>query len=131
MLEHIFAWTALLLVVEYMILANVTMHYRRTHKVPYDQKETIEITRWRRAHSNFNEYVPLFLILFYVLKTYHPSQGWYFSFAIAMVVGRLIHGAGLTTQEQKKRFIPRSIGMLLTMYALVGTTLYLFILALS
>lgn len=129
MLDHIFAWTALLLVIEYMVLANVTMHYRRTHKVAYDQKETMEITRWRRAHSNFNEYVPLFLILFYVLKTYHPNPAWYFSFGTAMVVGRLIHGAGLTTQEKKKRFIPRSIGMVLTLYALVGATLYEFILA--
>lgn len=131
MLDQVFAWTAFILVILYMVLANGTMHYRRTHKVAYDSKETPELIRWRRAHSNFNENVPLFLILFYVLKSYEPSTAWYLTFSVSMVLGRLIHGFGLTTQEQKKRFIPRSIGMILTMFALVGTTIYVLILALS
>jgi hypothetical protein len=76
-----------------------------------------------RVHSNFAEYVPLSLILLYLVE----GQGAYplllHGLCLCLLVGRLSHAFGVSQNNENYRF--RVLGMALTFTTLVASSAYL------
>lgn len=53
------------------------------------------LTTRMRAHANFIEYAPLFLILLGLIEMARGSETWLWAVAILFVLGRLLHAFGM------------------------------------
>ena len=70
-----------------------------------------------RAHANFAEYVPLFLILLTLIELAHGSDDWLWAVAILFVLGRLAHPFGM---QAGKLTTLRIVGIAITWLVLLG-----------
>lgn len=68
---------------------------RRRHTVLIGHGGKTEIATRMRAHSNFIEYAPFFLILLAVVELARGSQPWLWLIAILFVLGRIAHAFGM------------------------------------
>jgi len=80
----------------YVLLGLRVINLRRTGQGPaLGQTGDERFTRAVRAHANFGEYAPIFLILL-GLYEYHGGIVWVlFTSAIIFLIGRLMHAIGL------------------------------------
>ena len=75
------------------------------------------LARAIRVHGNFSEYVPLALILLFLLEQSGAHAGWVGPLCGVLVLGRLLHALGLSRSAGTS--VPRFVGMVLTFTALV------------
>ena len=73
-----------------------------------------------RVHSNFAEYVPLALILFYFLEVETDADLWIHVLCVSLIIGRLLHAYGVSQVEENYRF--RVAGMILTLGCLISAS---------
>jgi len=108
---------AALLGILYFNISLTTIKGRRSQKVSLGSGENNEILHLVSAHSNFSSYVPIFLILFYLLEqTTLPSFILYILGGI-FTLGRILHFISLKNKE--KTFTKRVMGMRLTLMPLM------------
>ena len=74
-----------------------------------------------RAHANFTEYAPLFLILLGLVELARGSETWLWAVAIAFVLGRLAHAFGM---DRPAPNVLRVGGMVLTYLPLLILAAY-------
>lgn len=74
-----------------------------------------------RAHANYIEYTPLFLILLGLVELSQGSQTWLWGVAILYILGRLAHPFGMDRPAPNKL---RMIGILVTWIVLLGLAVY-------
>jgi uncharacterized membrane protein YecN with MAPEG domain len=74
-----------------------------------------------RAHSNFTEYMPLFLILLALVELARGSEAWLWGVAILFVIGRILHPFGMDRTTTNPL---RTGGMALTLLSLLILALY-------
>ncbi|WCT73150.1 MAPEG family protein [Sphingomonas naphthae] len=79
-----------------------------------------------RAHANFNEYVPIALVLMLVLELRVGHAAGLWALGAALIVGRLLHPFGL---ERPAPNPFRMAGILLTWLATLGLALWAIYLA--
>jgi uncharacterized protein len=79
------------------------------------------LIRRMRAHSNFVESTPFFLILLAALEATQGSPGWLWYVGIAFIFGRLAHGLGMDGGTFEKG---RMVGTLITFLTLLGLAGY-------
>jgi uncharacterized membrane protein YecN with MAPEG domain len=79
------------------------------------------LIRRMRAHANFAEYAPFFLILLGLVELADGPKSWLWGFAVAFILGRILHVFGMD-RPSPNRF--RLIGMILSMLSLVGLAFY-------
>lgn len=79
-----------------------------------------------RAHANFTETAPLFLILLAVVEISGGTRDWLLWAGIAFVVARIVHAFGM---DRKAPNIFRAGGMLVTVGLLVGLAVYAIVLS--
>jgi uncharacterized membrane protein YecN with MAPEG domain len=72
-----------------------------------------------RVHSNFAEYVPLTLLLIFMLESLGAARALIHAPYLALLCGRLCHAYGVSQLSEK--FGYRIAGMALTFTALMGT----------
>ena len=70
-------------------------HLRRRHHISIGDQDNIAVRTRMRAHANFAENVPLFLILLALLELSHGSDMWLWGAAIAFVLARIAHAFGM------------------------------------
>jgi hypothetical protein len=75
------------------------------------------LLRRMRAHSNFIESTPLFLILLVLVEHGAGSSLWLWGAAILFILARILHAFGMDRQSPSPL---RMAGMLLTVLVLVG-----------
>ena len=99
----------------------------RVSRLRWSQRVSIgdggnELVRTRmRAHANFVEYAPLFLILLALIEMASGSETWLWAVAILFVLGRLAHAFGMDRAAPN----PLRIGGMIATYApLVVLALY-------
>ena len=68
---------------------------RMRDKVSIGDGGNLTIVTRMRAHANFVEYAPLFLILLGLVELARGSQTWLWATAILFVLGRLAHAFGM------------------------------------
>jgi uncharacterized membrane protein YecN with MAPEG domain len=71
-----------------------------------------------RAHGNFVEYVPLILLLLALLALDGLGAAWLHVMGIALTLGRILHGWGLSTSGREN--FGRSAGIVLTWLAMLA-----------
>jgi hypothetical protein len=113
--------TAAILTVLYIGLALRVIYLRRTGVGPsVGLGEDERFLRAVRAHGNFSEYAPLFLILLFLAELQGAAQWLLGAMAVSFIAGRVVHAAGFG-------FIGRgpwrTIGMVLTNTALLAGAL--------
>jgi uncharacterized protein len=79
------------------------------------------LIRRMRAHSNFVESTPFFLILLAALEATKGSPNWLWYVGIAFIFGRLAHGLGMDGGTFEKG---RMVGTLITFVTLIGLAGY-------
>ncbi|WP_271077490.1 MAPEG family protein [Aurantiacibacter sp. MUD61] len=90
---------------------------RQKGNIAHGDGGDVTLQRAMRAHSNFTEYTPLFLLLVFVLEITDHS-GWLLGVAAGLfLVGRVFHAIGLNSD---KPGMLRMIGMLCTLLPTLG-----------
>ena len=75
-----------------------------------------------RAHANFTEYTPYFLILVALIEMANGTSTWLWLVVGAFLLARVAHGIGMDLVEGQSKL--RGIGILVTMLALAGLAIY-------
>ncbi len=74
-----------------------------------------------RAHANFVEYTPFFLILLALVELARGSETWLWAVGIIFVLGRLMHPFGMDRPAPNPL---RMIGTIITWVTLIGLAIY-------
>ena len=90
-------------------------------KVPTGDGGNALVAARMRAHANFVEYTPFFLILLAVIELARGSEPWLWAVAIAFVLARLAHPFGM---DRKAPNLLRAGSIVVTWVTLVGLAIY-------
>jgi uncharacterized membrane protein YecN with MAPEG domain len=94
---------------------------RRRHKVSIGDGGHPVVAARMRAHANFSEYTPLFVILLAAVELAVGSETWLWGVAILFILGRLAHPFGMDRPGANRL---RVGGMVATWLALLGLALF-------
>ena len=75
-----------------------------------------------RAHANFTEYTPYFLILVALIEMASETSTWLWIVVGLYLLSRVAHGIGMDMVEGQSKL--RGIGILVTMLTLVGLAIF-------
>lgn len=103
-------------------LALQVVKYRKKHQISLGDGGIDELTRAIRAHGNFSEYVPLSLILLAMSEFNHAHPWIVMGFAMLIFLGRAFHAYAFLGGGE--HFKPRILGMKLTLYTLLGLSVF-------
>ncbi len=111
---------AALIALIFVVLSVRTLFLRRRLGIAIGTGEDPALTRAMRVHSNFAEYVPLALILFYFLEAETGADLWIHVLGVSLIIGRLLHAYGVSQVEENYRF--RVAGMILTLGSIISAS---------
>jgi len=94
---------------------------RARHKISIGDGDHVLLRTRMRAHSNFSENMPLFLILLGLVELGGGTNLWLWGAAIVFILARLAHVFGM---ERPIPNVLRVGGMLVTMVVLFGLAVY-------
>lgn len=94
---------------------------RRQHHISIGDGGNETVAARMRAHANFAEYTPLFLILLGLVELAVGSESWLWGVAILFVLGRLAHPFGM---DRPAPNVLRIGGMVATWVPLLGLAVY-------
>lgn len=118
---------AALLTFLYVLITFKTIRFRRSKKILYGFGNESDLNYPSVAHGNFSAYVPLFLVLFFLLE--HSGLGALALCCLGSVffMGRCIHFYGICWQEtlENPNFKYRVRGMQMTIFSLMMSSIYL------
>lgn len=94
---------ASLLTLLYLYLIWQVISRRRNYRVPYGYSEQHpDLERAIRAHGNFQEYAPLFLILLYLFEISTQMEWLCWLLGALFLLGRIAHAISLLSAEAKR-----------------------------
>lgn len=99
---------------------------RQVHKVVIGDGGSPAVQARMRAHANFVEYTPFFLILLALIEYSRGSRTWLWAVAIAFILARIAHPFGMDRPAPNAL---RGGGILVTFLALLGLAIYAILLA--
>lgn len=94
---------------------------RLAHKVSIGDGGNEGLTARMRAHANYVEYTPFFLILLGLIELARGSELWLWGAAILFILARILHVFGMDGKPGNKL---RGVGIVVTMLVLLGLALY-------
>ena len=100
-------------------LALQTIKVRRANKVKLGDGGVAELQAAIRAHGNFAEYMPIFLILLFLLEYNGAHPVIIHIIGIAFMAGRYTHAKGILNDNLRQRIT----GMGFTLNILIGLSL--------
>ena len=99
---------------------------RRSSKIAFGDEGDNFLQRKIRAHGNFIEYTPIFLIMLILVEMAGLNKYFIHFFGIIFIAGRISHAYGITITEIKNRnFLFCQAGMLSTFFCLSSLALIL------
>ena len=96
---------------------------RLQHKISIGDAGNEALTARMRAHANYVEYTPFFLILLALIELAVGSQTWLWAVAILFILGRVAHAFGMDRPQPDPMRL-RMIGIIVTLLVLLGLALY-------
>ena len=120
---HIVPLYAALLALLFAALSVRTLRMRRRLRIAVGDAGNQAMLRAMRAHSNFAEYVPLSLFLFYLVEQSGANHVFVHALCGALLVGRISHAIGVS--QVNERFGFRVFGMALTLTPLISSAVWL------
>lgn len=100
-----------------VVLTLRTIRRRYAARVGIGDGGDADLARRIRVHANFTEYVPLALILLYLVEASGHGPATVHGLGSALVVGRIAHAIGFTRNVGAS--LPRFVGMVLTIAVIV------------
>ena len=116
---------ASILALLFVTLSVRTLRLRQRLKIGIGDAGNTQMLRAMRVHSNFAEYVPLSLLLLYLVEA---QGGWpllVHALGLCLVTGRLAHAYGVSRTNENFNF--RIAAMAMTFTVLVTTSLFLLV----
>ena len=99
---------------------------RRSSKIVFGDEGDNFLQRKIRAHGNFIEYTPIFLIILILVEMDGLNKYFIHFFGIIFIAGRVSYAFGISIAEIKNRnFIFRQAGMFSTFFCLSSLALIL------
>jgi hypothetical protein len=125
-------YAALLAIIMIFLSVKIIIN-RKSSKIPlgfanpgFDGDDFLQ--RKIRAHGNFIEYTPIFLIMLLLVELAGLNKYFIHFFGLIFFVGRLTHAYGIMIAEKKnKNFLFRQAGMFCTFFCLSSLALILLI----
>ena len=105
----------------FFALSVRTLRLRKRLRIAVGDAGDEHMLRAMRVHGNFAEYVPLTLLLIFMLEATGAAPAWVHAFCIALLAGRLSHAFGVRRVDEQLKY--RVFGMAATFTALVGSAL--------
>ncbi|MGZ5607918.1 MAG: MAPEG family protein [Methylobacter sp.] len=113
MITSIYASLSVLLIVK---LSLAVIKLRRLNRVSVGDGGIEALQLAIRAHSNALEYIPIALMLLFMLELNGAPKILIHILGVTLLVGRILHAMGLPAKDFKKRVL----GMQITIYLLIG-----------
>lgn len=114
---------ASLLALLFVVLSVRVIRLRRRYRIAIGDAGDAAVLRAMRVHSNFAEYVPLCLIMIYLVET-HLGWAWLVhALGLGLLLARLAHAWGVSQAREDFRF--RVFGMVVTFAVLLVSALCL------
>lgn len=108
---------AALLAFVFIFLSIRTIKLRKKFKIAIGHNENTELLRAIRAHANFSEYVPMTLLLIYLLEVSASASLLIHVLCFGLLVGRVIHAYSVSQINENIQL--RALGMTTT-FAVLG-----------
>lgn len=109
---------AAILAIIFVALSFRTLLLRRARGIPIGVGNDPLLARATRAHSNFAEYVPIALLLLYMLEARTNIGMGLHVLGVSLIVGRLVHAYGVSQVDEDYRF--RVFGMVITLGTIIS-----------
>ena len=116
---------AALLTLMFVALSIRTVRLRAKLKIAVGTNDNAQLLRATRVHANFAEYVPLSLLLLFMLEQQSHQPLLINGLGILLILGRVFHSYGVSQVNEDIRY--RQIGMALTFMTLITTSITLLI----
>ena len=98
---------------------------RRLHRVSIGDEGNRAVATRMRAHGNFAENTPIFLILLFLIEHAIGSEMWLWIVAMAYIVARLIHAFGMDRPGANPLRVAGIVVSWLVLLGLAGYALFL------
>ncbi len=103
----------------YIMLSAHVIIQRGAARAAFGHNDSAPLNRAIRAHSNFNEYVPLGLLLMGLYEAAMNNPQYVQMMGTFLVIGRIIHAYSILIHEPRHNsMMLRAAGMMLTLTAL-------------
>lgn len=112
-----------------LVLSVRTLRLRRVLGIAIGDRNNPEMLRAMRVHANFVEYVPITLLLIFMLEMQGGSAFVTNLLCLVLLAGRIVHAIGVSQAAEDFRF--RVFGMAMTFASLGLASAYLIARALS
>jgi len=111
-----------------LLSVNVIRHRIKKRVLLLDDND-YELSLAIRAHGNFTEYTPIFLIILFLLELNHTSKVFLSSIAFTFFIGRAFHAYSFIFRENKNKldYKCRQIGMILTFLVIIISSVCLIV----
>lgn len=116
---------AALLALLFFVLSVRTLRMRKSLQIAVGDGGDKQMLRLIRVHANFAEYVPLCLILLYMVEAQRAPAFLMHGLGLALLVGRISHAYGVSQVKENLAF--RVAGMVLTFITLLISAIYLLV----
>ena len=100
------------LMIIFLYLSFNVVKMRKKYEVGIGDGDNAELQRAIRVHANFNEYVPVIIILFAILELNGTSDLMIHALGTILVIGRILHAWGLSVTDGISK--PRFFGVIFT-----------------
>jgi uncharacterized protein len=114
---------AAILAVIFVVLSIRTIRTRRRQQIAIGDAGDATMLRAIRVHANFAEYVPLSLVLMYLVEVASANTGLIHGLGLCLVLGRLSHALGVSRPNERFGF--RITGMALTFTTILSCSVVL------
>lgn len=92
---------------------------RRQHKIRLGDGGNDQLQSTIRAQGNATEYIPITLILMFLLENMIVFNWMIHLAGVTLITGRIIHAIGIKKQDLKKRVL----GMKITLYLIIALSI--------
>jgi len=116
---------ASLLAFLFVALSIRTLRLRRTLKIAIGDSGSPAMLRAMRVHSNFAEYVPLTLVLIFMVESQAAHPYLIHTLGLSLLIGRACHAYGVS--QSKENYAFRVFGMAMTLTTLITCSAYLLV----
>jgi uncharacterized protein len=114
---------AAILALLFVYLSIRTIRQRRSLKISLGDSGNKDMQRAMRVHANFSEYVPLCLLMLYLVEQSGVYAWFMHALGMGLLFGRVSHAYGVS--QQRENFAFRVTGMVLTFTVLIACAAHL------
>lgn len=107
----------------FVVLSILTVRKRSELKISLGDAGSKDMQRAVRVHANFAEYVPLCLLMIYLVEQSVVYAWFVHALCLGLLVARLLHAYGVS--QNKETFMYRTAGMVLTFTVLIASAAHL------